>query len=128
MYSASKFALEGVSESLRFETRPFGIRVVLVEPGDFRTSITSKRRTAAASQTHETYRRTFEHCKQKQDRDERNAPQPQAVARLIERILNDPRPRMRYTVGMFGQRMVVPLKRFLPQRLFEWLARRVFGV
>src|ERR1700730_10656127 len=42
-HAASKFALEGMSESLRLETRPFGIHVVLVEPGDFRTQITAKR-------------------------------------------------------------------------------------
>jgi NAD(P)-dependent dehydrogenase (short-subunit alcohol dehydrogenase family) len=50
LYRASKFALEGMSESLRLETRPFGIHVVLVEPGDFRTQITAKRYVAEASQ------------------------------------------------------------------------------
>jgi hypothetical protein len=50
------------------------------------------------------------------------------VAQLVERILSNPRPRMRYTVGMIGQRIVVPLKRFLPQSLFEWLFCRFVGV
>ena len=43
LYCATKFALEDMSESLRLETRPFGIYVVLVELGDFRTQITAKR-------------------------------------------------------------------------------------
>src|SRR5262249_37091501 len=43
-YSASKFALEGLSESLRLETKRFGIRVVLVEPGDFSSNFPAKRR------------------------------------------------------------------------------------
>lgn len=128
MYSASKFALEGMSESLRMETRPFGVRVVMVEPGDFRTPITSKRRLTEASKTNDTYRAVFAHFKQKQDHDEVQAPEPTAVAELVERILRDPNPRMRYPVGMLGQRIVVPLKRFLPQRLFEWLLRRVLGI
>jgi NAD(P)-dependent dehydrogenase (short-subunit alcohol dehydrogenase family) len=128
LYSASKFALEGMSESLRHEARPFGIRVVLVEPGDFHTAITSKRRTTQASQTNDAYRETFVRFKQKQDQDEAQAPSPHSVAVLIEWILNNPRPHMRYTVGMMGQRIVVPLKRFLPQRLFEWLFRRVVGL
>jgi NAD(P)-dependent dehydrogenase (short-subunit alcohol dehydrogenase family) len=128
LYSASKFALEGLSESLRLETRPFGIHVVLVEPGDFRTPITVKRRTTQASATHDTYREAFAQCKRKQDHDEANAPEPQAVARLVESILRNPRPKMRYTVGMLGQRIVVPLKRYLPQRLFEWLFCRVLGL
>jgi NAD(P)-dependent dehydrogenase (short-subunit alcohol dehydrogenase family) len=128
LYSASKFALEGMSESLRHETRPFGIQVVLVEPGDFRTAITSKRRTTRASETNATYREAFARFKVKQDQDEAQAPDPQAVATLVESILNNPRPPMRYTVGMAGQRIVVPLKRLLPQSLFEWLFRRVVGL
>jgi short-subunit dehydrogenase len=43
LYCASKFALEGMSESLRLETRPFGIHVVLVEPGDFRTMFQTRK-------------------------------------------------------------------------------------
>src|SRR5580704_2115781 len=128
LYSASKFALEGLSESLRHETRPFGVRVVLVEPGDFRTPITAKRRTTQASAANDTYRSAFEQFKLKQDQDEAQAPDPLAVAQLIEAILRNPRPRMRYSVGMMGQRIVVPLRRFLPQALFEWLFRRAVGL
>jgi len=128
MYSASKFALEGVSESLRMECRQFGIRVVLVEPGDFRTNITHRRTIAAAAQTNSPYREAFERCKHKQEQDETNAPGPEAVARLVVRILSDPNPRTRYSVGMLSQRMVVPMRRFLPQRVFEWVARQVFGM
>jgi NAD(P)-dependent dehydrogenase (short-subunit alcohol dehydrogenase family) len=128
LYSASKFALEGLSESLRHETRPFGVRVVLVEPGDFRTPITAKRRTTQASAANDTYRSPFEQFKLKQDQDEAQAPDPLAVAQLIDAILRNPRPQMRYSVGMMGQRIVVPLKRFLPQALFEWLFRRVVGL
>ena len=128
LYSASKFALEGVSESLRMECRAFGIRVVLVEPGDFRTQITARRRTVQAAETNDAYRAAFAHCKRKQDQDEANAQTPESVARLVERILNNPNPRTRYAVGMFTQTMVVPLKRILPQRLFEWMARQAFGM
>lgn len=59
LYCARKFAREGMSESLRLETRPFGIHVVLVEPGDFRTQITAKRCVAEASQN-SAYRTAFD--------------------------------------------------------------------
>lgn len=128
LYSASKFALEGVSESLRVEVHPFGIKVVLVEPGDFRTQITVRRKTVKAAETHDAYRELFQHFKQKQDQDEANAPEPAAVAHLVGRILDNPNPKMRYSVGMLSQRIVVPLKAYLPQRLFEWLLFKAFGM
>ena len=59
LYCASKFARDGMSESLRLETRPFGIHVVLVEPSDFRTQITAKRCVAEASQN-SAYRTAFD--------------------------------------------------------------------
>ena len=59
LYCATKFALEDMSESLRLETRPFGIHVVLVEPGDIRTQITAKRCAAEASQN-SLYRTAFD--------------------------------------------------------------------
>jgi NAD(P)-dependent dehydrogenase (short-subunit alcohol dehydrogenase family) len=122
MYSASKFALEGLSESLRFETRPFGIRVVLVEPGDFRTNMVNARRIAAAAVVNDAYRSVFDRMRAQQDREETNAATPEPVARLVERILNDPRPKLHYSVGMWSQRIVVPLRSYLPQRVYQWLA------
>ncbi len=128
LYSASKFALEGASESLRFETLAMGIRVVLVEPGDFRTQITERRRIAAAATTDSAYRELFDYFKQKQDTDEAGAPTPEPIALLVEHILNHPRPKLRYPVGMWSQRIVVPLRRILPQRAFEWLACKLMGM
>jgi short-subunit dehydrogenase len=101
-----------MSESLRLETRPFGIHVVLVELGDFRTQITAKRCVAEASQN---YRTAFDKFKRKQDQDEAAEPTPEPVARQVDRILSHRRPKARYTVGMLGQRIVAPLKRLLPR-------------
>jgi NAD(P)-dependent dehydrogenase (short-subunit alcohol dehydrogenase family) len=128
LYAASKFALEGVSESLRLETRRFGIKVVLVEPGDFDTDLPSARRTVRAAETNDAYREAFVRFHAQQAKDEAAAPKPEPIARLIERILRDPNPRLRYSIGMLGQRIVVPLKRLLPQRFFEWALRRAIGV
>ena len=128
LYSASKFALEGMSESLRLEARRFGIHVVLVEPGDFRTQLPVARRQTAASQASGVYRNAFEKFKVQQDKDESAAPTPEPVARLVARILETAQPRLRYTVGMPAQRIVVPLKRLLPQRIFQALLVRALGI
>jgi NAD(P)-dependent dehydrogenase (short-subunit alcohol dehydrogenase family) len=128
LYSASKFALEGFSEALRLETWRFGIRVVLVEPGDFRSNFTAARRMTKASAINDAYRQALDRAHAAQEKEERNGPTPEPIARLVEKILRSNNPRLRYTAGMLSQRMVVPLKRFLPQRFFEWLFCRVMGI
>lgn len=128
LYSASKFALEGMTESLRLELRPFGVRVVLVEPGDFNTQLPARRRVASESEKNDAYQKSFTRFKAAQEKDESKAPSPELVAYLVERILKTGAPPLRYTVGMVGQRIVVPLKRLLPQRLFEWALCKVLGL
>lgn len=93
LYSASKFALEGMSESLRLEARHFGIKIVLVEPGDFNTQLPAVRRLTAASQTNDAYRVAFARFKVQQDKDEAAAPTPEPVARLVAKVLETARRR-----------------------------------
>jgi len=128
IYSASKFAVEGLSESLRLETRRFGVRVVLIEPGDMRTQLPQRRRMVQALRHGSAYDESFARFQAKQSQDEAKAPTPDAVAALVERVLRDPRPAMRYSVGKWDQRMVVPLKRWLPYRWFERIVGGAMGV
>jgi NAD(P)-dependent dehydrogenase (short-subunit alcohol dehydrogenase family) len=125
IYSASKFAVEGISEALRLETRAFGVKVVLVEPGDIRTNLPEARRAVAGS-VGSPYERSFARVMELSKRDEDNAPDPLVVAELIGRIADMRSPKMRYTVGMFSQRVVYWLKRVLPVRLFTWVLSKAF--
>ena len=118
-YSASKFALEGLSESLRLETSPFGVHVVLIEPGDHRTGLTDNRRRTAESDSNPAYRARFHRAATRMAADEQDGPEPQAVALLLHRIVSNPRPRLRYTVGPIPQRAAVWLKRLLPYAVVE---------
>ena len=59
MYSASKFALEGFTESLRLEVRPFGIKAVIIEPGDHKTPLTFNRRRTVGSEGDHAYDVSF---------------------------------------------------------------------
>jgi NAD(P)-dependent dehydrogenase (short-subunit alcohol dehydrogenase family) len=128
IYSASKFAVEGLSESLRLEARRFGVRVVLVEPGDTRSQLPLRRRTTQSVRHASAYQAIFDRFQAKQARDEAKAPPPDAIAVLVERILRDPRPAMRYSAGMWDQRMVLPLKRWLPYGWFERILGAALGV
>lgn len=118
-YSASKFALEGFSESLRLEVRPFGIHVVLIEPGDHRTSFTQNRRSTRGSAAGSPYRNRFERAVARMASDEQGGPSPEGIARLLHHVLNHPNPRLRYTVGPAAQRAAVWIKRIMPYAVME---------
>lgn len=128
LYSASKFALEGMSEALRLEVRQFGIKVVLIEPGDHDSELPMRRTTAAEATRNPAYADAFARSKAAQAKDEATAPGPDGVARLVERVLALRHPPLRHTVGMATQRIVSPLKRFLPQRLYEFVLRSALGL
>jgi short-subunit dehydrogenase len=120
-YCASKFALEGAMESLRMEVRPFNIHVVLIEPGDFKTAITSHRQKTAESTQNSAYGDTFKKVLRIVESGECNGPTPERVAELLYYVICKKSPRLRYTVGNISQRIAVPLKKILPTRLFESL-------
>lgn len=123
-YTASKFALEGWSESLAYEVAPFGVHVTLVQPGNIRSGFTGGRREAAASHEPpygEAHRRALEIMV----RDELSAVGPEVVARTIARTVGAQRPPRRVTAGSAGERSTVLLRRALPGRAFEWIGRRL---
>lgn len=127
LYSASKFALEGMSESLRMEVRPFGINVVLIEPGDTRTEITRNRGVTADVARNQIYG-SFPAALARTASDEENGPGPENVARVLWKIVNTPSPRLRYTVGPAVQCVAVWLKRLLPNGMLEYGMRRYYGL
>lgn len=128
LYSASKFAVEGFTEALRMESKPFGVRVVLVEPGDFKTNFTQNRVVTRASTEDSPYYRRMRNALSVMEHDETNGPDPIAVARLVERIIADPAPRLRYTTGPIIERVAVHVRSLIPHRLYEALMMRYFRV
>jgi NAD(P)-dependent dehydrogenase (short-subunit alcohol dehydrogenase family) len=128
LYSASKFALEGMSEVLRMEVKPFGVRVVLVEPGDFRTGFTAQRRRVQAA-AGSPYAARFGKALAVMERDERSGADAMQVARLVERLIALRAPAPRYKVGGFFQTLSAGLlRKVLPQKLFEYLLMLSYGI
>jgi len=119
VYSASKFALEGLTECLRMEVKSFGIRVVLIEPGDHRTGFTKNRRATKSSSENSAYRAAFECAVGRMARDEQAGPTPEKIARLVHKVIRTRNPRLRYTVGPSAQRAAVWLKRLAPNTPVE---------
>ncbi|MEY2569973.1 MAG: hypothetical protein QOE63_323, partial [Acidimicrobiaceae bacterium] len=101
LYSASKHALEAISESLYFELAPFGIRVALVEPGQFETELGSNAVTAAAFGPDSPYRSSsdrFDVAVRRLAPDGKPAP-PDVVADAIVAVAEDDGATLRHVVG-----------------------------
>lgn len=123
-YVASKFALEGMSESMRIELKPFGVHVTLIEPGLFDTNFFINQVQAADARSPGLpYSRYLARYDGRRGRSQRFAKDPIKIARLVHKIVRSNRPRFRYQVGPEA-RLGVLAMRFLPERLFRSLLSR----
>ena len=117
-YSASKYGIEGFSESLQIEVKDFGIRVVVVEPGDIATEVTVHRRTTMGLAADSPYRKNLEDAMRSQSTNEINGWDVERMARFIGRIVRSRSPRFRYRPGPFMEVISPTFRRVMPDRLF----------
>ena len=127
-YAASKFALEGWTETLRLELKPLGIQVVLVEPGSFETDIWTRNATISAGTEDANSPNAARVADwRKRIQDGKPKANPQEVADGIAAILDHPRPRLRYVFGR-DAKMILLLRRLLPWSVFERLMIKASGL
>lgn len=124
-YTASKHAIEGYSESLDHEVRPFGIRVAVIEPWATKTSIEGNsprgdRPVAAYAQTFARYRTAFDAAMAAGDTAE-------DVAATVLVAAQDRTPRLRYPSGR-AARQTSFARRFLPRSVFDRTLRKQFNI
>jgi len=120
-YVGSKFALEGLSDSLRRELRPHGIAVSLIEPGNIKTPIWNKafeRSRAAARQFPAAALELYGSHLATSSRPVDRMTEPAAVAETVLRAMTSRRPKARYVVGRDAH-IYLLLRRFLPDRLLD---------
>ncbi len=129
-YVASKFALEGMSDTLRMELRQWNIQVVVIQPGAIATPIfdVSRRRGKAIAErmpkrAEELYPRVLSAMRDRRGRTPRRAIAPDRVARVIERALTARRPKTRYLVGR-DAKLGALAAALLPDRLLDRLLTR----
>jgi NAD(P)-dependent dehydrogenase (short-subunit alcohol dehydrogenase family) len=123
-YSASKFALEGWSESLRMEVNALGIKVVLVEPGSFQTDIWTRGVTLGQKAVDGTSPNRARAERMRDTIQKIRKRDPIVVAQLIARIAQEPNPRLRYLVGQDAH-IQLWLKRALPWKWHEKLIAKM---
>lgn len=127
IYAATKHAVEGFSEGLRWEVEPFGIAVCLVEPGTFKTAIFSENQRRGADITPGgPYAPMTGAIEKLALEDAAKAPPPDAVARAVLRLIRAASPPFRTLVGR-DARALATLRRVVPDRLFAVAIRRVLA-
>jgi len=125
-YCASKHALEAASDALRVELWPFGIRVVLVEPGPIASRFGEHARALVAPFLSRPgpYREVYALAEKAMDGDFQRGQRPaEAVARVVVEAIESPNPRPRYRIGPMA-RVLIPLRRALPDRWLDGMMRR----
>jgi len=127
-YHAAKFGLEGVADSLRREVRPWGIKVVIVEPGSIATPIWDKGADAYdgitfSLESKRLYGKQMEAMKQALVDTADRGIEPAKVAKVIARAIGKSRPKTRYLVGT-DAKMMKRVSRTVGDRNFDKLMRR----
>jgi len=121
-YSASKFALEGLSESLRYEMHGSGVFVSIIEPGLVDTNFRDNQ-IESRSLVNEGLSWENNHLKTVR----RRGSNPDRVAHLVSKILRDRSPKLRYVVG-WDAKVAIFLRSVLPSRIFEYFVCKFTNV
>ncbi len=129
-YHSTKFALEAISDCLRLEAKPFGVNVVVVEPGGIKTewagiAADNLRKTSSTG----PYARQADAMVAMlgSETTSRRGSPPSVIADAIGKAVTARRPRTRYATG-FGARPLLLMRRILPDRAFDALITRVCGI
>lgn len=118
IYSASKGALELLTEAFRMELKDFNVKMTNVAPGDFATNIAAGRYHAPILEN-SPYKKTYGETLKLMDSHVSEGKDPQLMAEAIYKIINSTHPKIHYKVGEFMQKFSIVLKRLLPDNMYE---------
>lgn len=124
-YVSSKYALEGWSESLRLEVKPYGIDVSLIEPGSYNTNIWEVGKELAENyvETTSPYKEYMDKIQNHMNSSSETFGDPIDVAQKIVAIAETKTATLRYPIGK-GVKLMMVAKKFLPWRVWEFLVLR----
>ncbi|PKB18945.1 SDR family oxidoreductase [Flavobacterium sp. 5] len=118
IYSASKGALELITEALRMEVKSFGIQITNIAPGDFATNIAAGRFHAPVIKG-SAYELSYGNNLKTMDEHVDSGSNPNEMAEAVFTIIENPSPKVHYKVGAFMQKFSIVLKRILPDKVYE---------
>jgi len=126
-YISSKFALEGLSESLRFELAPFGVNVVIIEPGVIKTNFMKNMRMAEKSESDTVYRDITVKVVSGVKMMAEMGTHPKEVADTIVKAVKDEKPLPRYIVGNDASMFLEAKKSKTDIEFENYLKKELYG-
>jgi len=120
IYSATKSALERVTETIRMEVKKFGIEVTNIAPGDFATNIAAGRYHTPVFEN-SVYKMVYQKNLDLMDAHVDSGGNPIEIAKKIYKIIENPNPKIHYKVGSFIEKFSIVLKQILPNKIYEYL-------
>jgi NAD(P)-dependent dehydrogenase (short-subunit alcohol dehydrogenase family) len=124
VYNSTKYAVESLSDALRYELRPFGIDVSLIEPGVIRTNFEATAVGNLSQFDSTPYAQAVAKYEQMSKTADRFASNPIVIAKAIARAVNARRPSARY-VAPRSTNVMIFMKAILPTRMWDWAMRKV---
>ena len=118
VYSSTKFAIEGMTEALSIELKPFGIDVCLIEPGDYKTNVVANRMIIKPNNK-SPYAKRLDGFFDRLTNNVDNGLPPEKLGKLIVKIAESKKPKLRYRSGRLFEVITPSVQRLLPGRVWE---------
>jgi NAD(P)-dependent dehydrogenase (short-subunit alcohol dehydrogenase family) len=126
-YQGSKHALEALSDALRMEIASTGVKVILIEPGGFKTGIWEENKKALESRGQSRYKKAYTRSIQGTAMTQFLMGEPEKVARVVAGAVASSRPHTRYLVG-YDAMMLAAMDRFTPTAVKDRITRMTLGL
>ena len=124
-YSASKGAMDLMTESMRLEVERFGIQACTIHPGEIRTNIAAHR-IISTTEGDETYGKVIKKAFDQLNASVDHGKDPLLFGPYVDKIIRSKRLKRNYYIGTFNELLGIKLKKFLPYSWYEWILRTYF--
>ncbi len=128
VYSATKAAVHRLSEALRIEVAPFGIKACVIDPGDFATNISENRRVVSAVANNSVYSSETLRIEKMINEEIVHSSNPNLIGELVFNIINTKKPNVYYPIGKPLQKLALIVKRIVGSNIFERILKNNYKI
>lgn len=119
IYSATKASVHMITEAMRMELKPYGVKACVVDPGDFATNISDNRRVAHAGRSGSIYTKEINRIEAMINAEVAHSSDPVLMGKAIAKIIESKNPDLNYLVGKPMQKLSILVRRLVPKKWFE---------